>query len=268
LRLSRIRLIVRISAFDPARGELSMLKVLKFLALLIVPGLAYGRADYAREQRWADEIAPAILVGDALRLEAGGRKFMAIYATAPKARAGVVLVHGLGMHPDWGITNVLRSQLADHGYTTLSVQMPVLAAGSNAEQYPPLFPEASQRLAAAVQFLRAKGHGKVAIVAHSLGARMANHYIDNSGDATIDAWVAIGILGSYVGAERLRKPVLDLYGERDFPAVLKAAPERAQAIRNARGSAQIEVPAADHFFAGQEDALVRNVRLFLDQRLK
>ena len=52
--------------------------------------------------------------------------------------------------------------------------MPVLAADARGEQYPPLFAEAVERLQAAVAFLRDKGHRKIAVVSHSLGARMSN----------------------------------------------------------------------------------------------
>ena len=53
------------------------------------------------------------------------------------------LVHGLGIHPDWGLIGALRSDLPDAGYTTLSVQMPVLAAdgsptGEALLPFPPL----------------------------------------------------------------------------------------------------------------------------------
>jgi len=35
-----------------------------------------------------------------------------------------------------------------------------------------------------------------------------------------------------------------------------------------KGSAQIEVPGADHYFAGRESELVKQVRQFLDRRLR
>src|SRR5690349_15946197 len=123
--------------------------------MALAPVIASAQADYAREKRWADEVTPAILVGDPVYLVLkSGHKFLAIWAPNPKATAGVIVVHGLGVHPDWGLINLVRSQLADQGYATLSVQMPVLAADARAEQYPPLFPEAAERIAAAVTFLR------------------------------------------------------------------------------------------------------------------
>ena len=236
--------------------------------LLIAPAVASAQADYAREKRWADEIVPALLVGSAVQLELpNGRKFLALYASRVSGDPGIIVVHGAGVHPDWNLINALRSDLADHDYATLSIQMPVLASDSGPDQYGALYPEAAERIAAAARFLRAKGHGKVAIVAHSLGARMTNYFVERAIEP-VDAWVSIGLSGTYSGAERFNAPVLDLYGERDFPAVRDNSAARADTLRRMRGSAQMEVPAADHFFAGQEAVLVREVKRFLDRKLK
>jgi pimeloyl-ACP methyl ester carboxylesterase len=172
------------------------------------------------------------------------------------------------VHPDWDLINVLRSRLADEGYATLSVQMPVLGAAVRADRYEPVYPEAAERLAAAVRFLRGKGLARVAIVSHSLGARMANYFLEHAREPNVDAWVSIGIPDPYTGMDRLKLPVLDIYGERDFPAVRDNAQARAETLRRMRGSAQIEVPGADHFFVGHEADLIRNVKLFLDQKLR
>jgi len=230
---------------------------------------AWAAADYAREKRWADEITPAILVGDPVQLALpSGRKFLAIHAPNAKAQAGVIVVHGLGVHPDWGLINPLRSNLADQGYATLSVQMPVLASEARGDQYPPLFPEAAERIAAAVAFMRGKGHKKIAIVAHSLGARMANVFLNTADRPPVEAFVAIGISGEYTKPETFGAPVLDLMGEKDLPAVLDNAAKRAAAIRNLRGSGQISVAGADHFFNGMDRELLQQVKLFLDRSLR
>jgi pimeloyl-ACP methyl ester carboxylesterase len=242
-----------------------------FLGLLLALASlhAFAQADYAREQRWAAEITPAILVGDPVQLALPeGRKFLGIYAANSKAQAGVVVVHGLGVHPDWGLINPLRSQLSEQGYATLSVQMPVLAAELRGDRYPPLFPEAAARIAVAIKFLQDKGHKKIAIVAHSFGARMANELLNQPDAPAIAAWVSIGIIGEYTKPETFKAPVLDLYGENDFPEVLALAAKRAAAIRNIRGSAQVSVAGADHFFTGMDQELVRNVKLFLDRSTK
>jgi alpha/beta superfamily hydrolase len=60
-------------------------------------------------------------------------------------------------------------------------------------------------------------------------------------------------------------PVLDLYGENDFPAVLQGAQRRAAAIKDLQRSQQIMTPQADHFFTNQQAELVQYVRDFLDK---
>lgn len=248
-------------------NKIMRLVMIGLLAVLSPPSLA--QADYAREKRWADEITPAIIVGDPVELSLPtGRKFLAIFAPNPNAKAGVIVVHGLGVHPDWGLINPLRSRLSEQGYSTLSVQMPVLAAEARGDQYPPLFPEAAERLSAAVAFLRGKGLRRVAIVSHSMGSRMTNYFLNHRAEPRIDAWVSIGISGIFTEPQTLTLPVLDLYGEKDLPAVLGNAVQRAEVLRKLRGSAQVQLAGADHFFQGQESELARQVRQFLDAKLR
>ena len=237
------------------------------LLLCLVGPPCLAQADYAREQRWADEITPAILVGDPVQLALpAGRKFLAIYAPNTKAQAGVIVVHGLGVHPDWGLINPLRSQLAEQGYATLSVQMPVLAAEEPGGKYPPLFPEAAERLAVAVEYLRSKGHQKIAIVSHSLGSRMTNVFLNQPNAPAISAWVAIGISGEYTDPATFKAPVLDLYGEKDLPG---GARPRSKARRGDTAACaaphRSASPAPTIFLTAWTNELVRDVKLFLDR---
>ena len=245
---------------------------LPFVMLVLTLGLwaapVHAQADYAREARWAEEIGPAIVDGDSLTLALPtGKKFLSIFQNVTGASTGVVVVHGLGVHPDWPIINRLRTGLAEAGYVTLSVQMPVLAADARGEAYQAVFPEAAERLRVAVEFLRSRGMKKVAIVSHSLGARMSDHALTATKLSGVDAWVAVGLLGRYGTPRRNDVPVLDIFGTKDFPGVLAERDARAQHISAIRGSAQMEVQGADHFFAGQESELVRLVKLFLDQKV-
>ncbi len=234
--------------------------------MVIVAHLAYG-ADYVREKKWADEITPGIVVGDPVYLEEkSGHRFLSIYTEALSAKAGLVIVHGMGIHPDWGLIGVLRSGLADKGYTTLSVQMPVLANDAKPEDYPATFGEASERLKVAVDFLQAKGYKKIAIVSHSMGSRMTHHYLTRHPDAQISAWVSIGMGGSD-DYSQVKLAVLDLYGENDSPGILANAKKRAASIKDRKGSQQIMAPKADHFFTNLHPELVRYVKDFLDKLL-
>lgn len=238
--------------------------------LLLVATLAHGAPDYAREQRWADEIKPSLVVGDAVYLQQkSGHKFLALYTEAPKAQSAVIVVHGMGVHPDWALIGALRSGLADGGYTTLAVQMPVLAASALGEEYPELFNDAADRLGTATDYLAGKGYRRIAIVAHSMGARMANQFLVSEAARRIGAWVAVGISnGEFALPAKLHAPTLDIYGERDLQAVLAKASARAAVLKTLKGSAQVEVAGADHYFAGSENELIKQTRQFLDRSLR
>lgn len=243
------------------------MRAMWMLVLLLLAGNVWA-ADYAREKKWADEVVPGVVVGDAVYQEqANGHRFLTLYTVAKDPKAALIIVHGLGIHPDWGLIGVLRSQLADRGYTTLSVQMPVLDSAAKVSAYPATFPDASQRLQLAVDFLKAKGYSKIAIVSHSMGSRMSDAYLAAKPDAAVKAWVAIGmpIAADY---RKVNVPVLDLYGQNDLPEVLNAAAARKAGLQAKPGSEQIVAPHADHFFTDRDALLVDSVTRYLDQQFK
>lgn len=239
--------------------------------LLLLVTYVAGAADYAREKKWAGEITPGIVVGDAVYLTTrSGVKFLAIYTEAPNAKRAVILAHGLGVHPDWGIIGALRVRLADLGYTTLSLQMPVLAADAKADGYPETFPDAAERFDAGVAFLVAKkANQKIGIASHSMGARMTNYWLITQTNPGVVAWASIGIgNGVFEDPAKLKLPVLDVYGQNDLEAVLSRAPGRRAAISDNPGSAQVVVPGADHYFNGKEAALADVLNAYFDEALK
>lgn len=244
------------------------MRILATVLLLMVTQLAIAGADYAREKKWADEITPGIVVGDPVYLELRqGHKFLTIFAEAQHAekgdaKMGLVVIHGSGVHPDWNMIGTLRSQLAENGYTTLSIQMPVLANEAEQEAYQPLFTEAAERIAVAVDFLQAKGYKKVAIVSHSMGSAMSRMYVLNN-PFKLAAWASLGIGHGY-SYSGIRIPVLDLYGEHDLPPVLNLAKKRAASLKANPKSRQMMLPKSDHFYNNHEAEMVQSVKNFLD----
>lgn len=86
------------------------------LGLLLSTPVAFAAPDYEREKRWHDEVAPNIVTGEPVYLTQKNRhKFLGIYTRAENARMGLVVVHGMGIHPDWGMVNTLREGLAEQG---------------------------------------------------------------------------------------------------------------------------------------------------------
>jgi len=223
--------------------------------------------DYAREKKWADEVVPGLVVGDPVYLQTprGHHKFLTLFTPVAGTDKAVIVVHGMGIHPDWGMVGTLRTELADRGFTTLSIQMPVLAADAKGEAYPPTFTEAAERIGEAVAFLKAKGYTQLAIVSHSMGSRMSRVYLAGKPDAAVKSWVSLGI--SYDDYAGIKLPVMDIYGDNDLPPVLDKAQKRKGSLK-AAGSKQVVVAHADHFYSGHEAEMVAAVADFLSATLK
>ena len=235
--------------------------------LLAVSASAFAAPDYVREKKWADEITPGVVVGDPVYLEQKNwHKFLGIYTEAANARMGLVVMHGIGIHPDWGMIGVLRQRLPDHGYATLSIQMPILAVDAKPEAYVAHFPEAVERLQRAVAYLKGKGYKRIALVSHSMGSRMSHGYMIHN-PAEVSAWAALGTgtgPGLVITYDGIKAPVLDLYGANELPPVLEGAAKRKASLMGKALSKQVVIPDTDHFFANHEEAMVKAVKDFLD----
>ena len=220
--------------------------------------------DDAREDRWAQEVAPHVVVGEVVWLSTPQRaRVMALYTDAPGAKGGAIIVHGAGVHPDWGLIGALRVKLADDGVATLSVQMPVLEAGAAREQYRALYGIAGDRIAAGIRELHRRGIIKVAIVSHSVGAGMADAWLAGPGAMPIAAWVPVGMLVDFARAPR--EPVLDIVASDDFPEVLASVKGRAPRLPRDRCSHQATVAGTDHYFANATEALAKSIEGFLER---
>jgi hypothetical protein len=238
------------------------------LAALAICAEAAGqsRSDVAREKRWAEQFLPSLMVGDAVELRTeDGIRFIALHTPAGSAKGAALLAHGPGLHPDHGLTGELRVHLSDRGYSTLSLQMPVLRAEvDDGEAYRELFPEAGRRIAAGLRFLQDQGARRIFIVSHAMGAGMSHDYLRRHRDAPVQAWVALSYYGVFDGIAGARFPVFDLYGASDYRGIRGPAQERATILRTLPGSRQLAAPDGGRFLAGAEKTVLREVAAFLD----
>ncbi len=220
--------------------------------------------DYEREKRWADDAQFGLMDGTVVWLEQkNGHRFLSLFIEKDKARPALIIAHGRGWSPNYELYGRLRTKLADKGYTTLAIQLPVLPSTAILGLYVPLYPDARERFQLAVDFLKAKGYRDIAIVSHSLGATMANQYLIRTEDTSVKAWAFIGILQGLEEMYRIKIPVLDVYGEQDWNVIRWGAEERKAQIAKVPGSAQVMIPKARHFYEGQEDELVAVIDRFL-----
>lgn len=233
---------------------------------------AVADADLAREKRLREQIVDAIFDGEPMTLRANGHEFLAVHmqSESEELKGAAIILHGRGLHPNWEtIVQPLRTALPEQGWDTLSIQLPVLEKEAKYFDYVPLFPEAPPRIEAAIAYLREQGAKRIILIAHSCGAHMAMHWIDEQGDSAIDAYVGIGMgatdykqpMAKPFPLAKMQVPILDIYGSNDYPAVLRMAPERKAMMEQAGNpqSAQHVIDGAEHYFNGHNDVLVEVV---------
>jgi pimeloyl-ACP methyl ester carboxylesterase len=231
-------------------------------------------SDTAKEARWAEQIVDSLLDGEALWLDDGsGHEFLGIITEgdADSGRA-VILVHGIGVHPNWpDIIYPLRIGLLENDITNLSIQMPILANDAEDIEYADLYSEVPARFNAALAYLQENGYRQIIIVAHSMGATMSTYYLERNDADAIESLVIIGMPAalSYPGnieaLAKIRVPILDLYGSKDLVSVLENSELRARSAnkQTQRQYSQVRVDGANHFFQGHEDELLRQVLQWL-----
>jgi alpha/beta superfamily hydrolase len=236
-----------------------------FAALLLAAALPAAAQDYQREERWAAEIVPNVVVGDAVNLKLpSGREYLGLHAERKGAPVAVLLVHGVGVHPDHGVTGILRVALFEMGYTTLSIQMPVQKSDAQLDDYyPVVFPEAVERIRVAGRWLQERGYRSVVLLSHSMGSWMANGYYEQTPNAPFAAWICVGLTGGFGGMRNVHVPVLDVYAEHDLPQVLRADWRRRFTLQSIEGSKQVRIAGADHSYTTKEKELAIEVRAFI-----
>ncbi|MDH5408042.1 MAG: alpha/beta hydrolase family protein [Gammaproteobacteria bacterium] len=263
------------------------LRTLLIISCLIVTPLSQA-SDLAKEKRWRAQIVDALIVGEEVTLKAGKTEFLGIFAehNTEKAVGGAIVLHGIGAHPAWPeVINPLRAALPEHGWSTLSLQLPILANEKKYPDYAPLFDDVIPRIQAGVDYYKKMGVENIVIIAHSMGAAMASYYLASKPDPSVRAYVAIGMsvlkpddtikdkkqreqmkkMDTSLTLRKVKLPVLDMYGSRDLPAVIKTIKARRTAANKAGNKqyTQLKVDGADHFFNNMDEILIKRVRGWL-----
>jgi len=251
--------------------------VLLLLSVSMAAPAYATKSDIAKEKRWAEQVIDGLLDGDELWLtDPDGHEFLGILTEGDvDSGQAVILVHGIGVHPNWpDVIFPLREGLLEHGTTSLSIQMPILANDAEPTAYKSLFEEAPGRFRAALKYLNENRYRQVTIVAHSMGTSMSSAYLTSTGDHGIDSFVSIGMgLGLHTSnnlelLKRIDINILDLYGSQDLEPVVENAGRRAASANSRQGPRfrQIKVEGAGHFFQGHEKELVGHVIDWLESQ--
>lgn len=276
---------------------------LAILPLLISP--AALPASAGDEQALAQALTTQLAADEVLWLEDGTSKFLGLMIPDQSGtpKGGAIILHDAAGHPDWPeVIRPLRRALPPRGWATLAIQLPPL------QQPAPSSPEQQRingRIRKAAEQLRGAGINNIALIGHGSGAAAAVAYLAGEReDVGIRGLVAISLRAVNTGKseeslpsqlEKVKVPLLDIYGSREEEAVTATAQLRIQAaMRGARSAGegagtnkqpeaannanrgpegeityrQVEIEGADHRFTGQEERLVRRIQGWLDRHIK
>ena len=144
-----------------------------------------GTLDRNWEKQVAEKLKSTAEATEIENLDSNGRAFLGLYTelSGDVASGAVIVLHGMGGHADWPKTiSPLRLALPQQGWSTLSIQLPLLAIETPIENYGKTLDDASARIDAAVRFLRKRKFHNIVIVGHSFGAASALHYLSRQQD--------------------------------------------------------------------------------------
>ncbi len=246
---------------------------------LLITHVQAGSRDREWEQEISTRLAEQAEVTEAVWLSAGEEKFLALFnqQAGDKASGAIIILHGMGEHADWPrVISPLRVSLPAQGWTTLSIQLPLVAIDNPVEDYGKTLPAAKDRIESAVRFLRKRKYLNIVVIGNSFGAAAALAYAADKQRPGILALAAIGMqeypflkpaIDMLKMIEGASLPILDIYGDRDFRRVIDHAPDRRLAAKkgNNKDYLQVEVPGANHYFDKMDEMLAKSIRGWLDK---
>lgn len=233
-------------------------------------------------------------------LRTANEKFIALYNDdfTGTLRGGVILLHGMGGHPDWpDVISPLRQSLPRNGWSTLSIQLPAFEKGGQLSDYANTINSVTARIKAAVEHFRSIGNSNIVLLGHGLGSTMGAAFLANTPNNGVSAFVGISMPNYRDGEEwmdmtksieKLNLPMLDVYGSNDLDSVIDNSEKRALAARRgglkasknrqftgfnrsatAKGAfskvggfiayRKFKITGANHSFSGQERVLSKRI---------
>ena len=238
-----------------------------------------------RERKIAEKLTQISDADEIVSLKASGARFIGLYKSARGGAVNetnetsgvVILVHGMGAHPDWpDVISPLRTRLTESGWSTLSIQMPILSPEESVAEYGKTLNIANSRIQAAVDYLHAWEMDPIILLGYSFGAAQSASYLASDQPENVAAFVSVSVLSQkfikpkldvFKSIGGINIPILDIYGEEDLADVRRGIDDRRLAAsKNGHNSfQQIELQQAGHNYLGTEKALAEQIQLWLQQ---
>lgn len=248
------------------------------LLSLCIAAATLQAANLVREERQSKEIEQALRLGKALWLDAAGTPFLALQTEADNkvVKGGAILLHDQESLPDGpGIIGVLRAGLANNGWETLALQLPMAAADARPEEWLALVPEAVPRLEAAIELFAQRKIKHLVLIGQGLGGRMALEYLANNKKPAVKGLILLGVgfepdeTSSLEAIKKIKVPVLDLFPQHSLAANAEGQRQRRQMGRYAGNTdyQQNEILGATSGFTGHEQLVLMRLKGWLGRKL-
>ena len=238
------------------------------LFFLLFPAIS-GAGNWVEETNLAADGLKGLRHGEIIRLPAAQKNFVAVLdqARSQTTEGGVILLPDAGQSAATQIVaGPLRDYLPSHGWTTLSIQLPVLAAEARPAEYWRLLPEASRRIDAAVNWWKQKGVDNIVLCGHGWGSLVAATYMANRSDDTVRALVLVSLGWPQERARMMKEtlskitvPVLDIWASQDRGEVLGTRLERQLIFKGKTSYRQLLISASGHDYRARQIFLAKRV---------
>ena len=260
-----------------------------FIIIFVLSFVLNGRLaaeeikELSREQQIAEKLAVTADADEIISLKASGGRFIGLYKRAKisetkigEVNGVVILVHGMGAHPDWpDVISPLRTRLTEIGWSTLSIQMPILSPEEPVAEYGKTLRMANSRIQAAVDYLHDWEIEPIVLLGYSFGAVQAANFLASNKPENIQAFISVSVLvqkfikpkiDMYKFIGEISVPMLDIYAEEDLEDVRRGIDDRRLAA-NKNGNnefQQIELQGSGHHFLEFEDILIEQIQIWLE----
>jgi pimeloyl-ACP methyl ester carboxylesterase len=172
------------------------------------------------------------------------------------------------------VISPLRTRLTEIGWSTLSIQMPILSPEEPLAEYSKTLRLANSRIQAAVDYLHDWEIEPIVLLGYSFGAAQAANFLASNNPENIQAFISVSMLAQkfikpkidvYKFIGQITIPILDIYAGEDLEDVRRGIDDRRLAAnKNANtGFQQIELQGSGHHYLGFEDILVEQIHIWL-----
>lgn len=257
-----------------------MLKPLLFI-------LFYGCSTYSwasdelRELDYAEQIQASFSTGEIVWLQVKGKKFLTLYTETEEIEnlGTVIILPPMDGHPDQSkLIKPLRSYFPEHGWASLSIQLPVLGVDAAEYEYYPLFDNAKARIQAAIDYLLAAKAKNIVLVGYGLGGMMAVYYLkENANKTDIKGLVTISLSVPESDQKQvqvinfindIKQPFYDVFAEFDLPGVTESARKRRLAAKENSAYRQFKIAGEGHLFQRDQGLVVKRVYSWISRTFR